>query len=191
MQVFVSNVNTGTVSRLDATVDNGRFTVQHQTLVASGYQHATNPAAFVLGPSGLAYDARRDILYVANSDSNQIFAVADAGHRTRSGGTGTVIFADPTYLHGPVGLVLAPNGHLITANSDGSNADPAQPSEIVEFTVGGKFIFQFPIDPNNGGAFGIAIGPSPLGDDFFRFAAVDDNNDTLTVFTEAGPCGGR
>ncbi len=35
------------------------------------------------------------------------------------------------HLHGPFGLVLAPNGDLITANGDAVNGDPTQPSELV------------------------------------------------------------
>ena len=76
------------------------------------------------------------------------------------------------HLHGPIGLVLAPNGDLITANSDAVNADPNQPSELVEFTPTGQFVGQFSIDPNNAGAFGIAL--SSVGGRL-RLAAVDDN----------------
>ena len=67
---------------------------------------------------------------------------------------------------------MAPNGDLITANSDAVNADPNQPSELVEFTTTGQFVGQFSIDPNNGGAFGLAL--SSVGGKL-RIAAVDDN----------------
>jgi hypothetical protein len=68
-----------------------------------------------------------------------------------------VIYSDTVHLHGPLDLAFAPNGDLVVANSDGSNADPNQPSELVEFTTQGKFVAQFSLDPNNGGAFGLAI----------------------------------
>jgi len=71
-----------------------------------------------------------------------------------------------------------PNGHLLVANSDGSNVDPNQPSEIVEFTVGGQFVTQFSVDPNNGGAFGVNV--HNVGG-AVRFAAVDDNANTLLI----------
>ena len=45
-----------------------------------------------------------------------------------------------THLHGPLGLVLAPNGDLITANGDAVNPIPTPPSELVEFTPAGKFV---------------------------------------------------
>ena len=67
------------------------------------------------------------------------------------------------------------------ANSDGSNVDPNQPSEIDEYTMDGTFVAQFPVDPNNGGAFGIAT--QPLGR-ATRLAAVDDNANSVTIFTE-------
>jgi len=92
-----------------------------------------------------------------------------------------MIYQDMTHLHGPLDLVLAPNGDLIVANSDGSNADPNQPSEIVEFTPAGKFVSQFSIDTTGGGAFGIAL--VNLGGFAVRFAAVDDVTNMLTTWT--------
>ncbi len=82
-------------------------------------------------------------------------------------------------MHGPLGLVLAPNGDLITSQGDAVNADPAQPSEIVEFTSRGKFVAQFSIDPAPGSAFGIALVPFRDG---FSFAAVDDGLNVLDVW---------
>ena len=39
------------------------------------------------------------------------------------------------HLRGPLALVFAPDGNLITSNGDAVNPDPTQPSEIVEFTI--------------------------------------------------------
>ena len=64
------------------------------------------------------------------------------------------IYKDDVHLHGPLGLALAPNGDLITANGDAINEDMTQLSEIVEFTPFGKFVSQFQIDPSVGAAFG-------------------------------------
>ena len=50
--------------------------------------------------------------------------------------------------------------HLVLrsgANSDGSNADPNQPSELLEYTATGTFVGQISIDPNNGGAIGLGL----------------------------------
>ncbi len=189
VHVFFSNVLGGTVTRLDATVSDGAFTVDALTDIASGFDHRGDPVALELGPAGVVLDERRDILYVVSSLDNAVYAIGDAVNRRTSAGTGTVIDRDLVHLHGPVGLTFAPNGHLLAANSDGSNVDPDQPSEIVELTVGGKFVSQFSVDPNTGGAFGLAVGPSPLGDDFRLLAAVDDNTNELQLITQPAPCG--
>jgi hypothetical protein len=88
--------------------------------------------------------------------------------------------ADNVHLHGALAMVLAPNGHLLVSNSDGINPDPNQPSEIVEFTVQGQFIGQLSVDPAQGGSFGLNI--VKVSDDVFRFAAVDDNANTITIW---------
>ncbi len=158
-QIFVSNVLNGTVTRFDVTYDGGgqAINIFRMVEVASGYSHRPDPGAVVLGPSGLAYDPARDILYVASSSDNAIYAIQRAGLATSPQGTGSVIFNDATKLHGPVNLVLAPNGHLIVSNSDGSNPDGKQPSELVEITPGGQFVGEFSVDPGVGGSFGIAV----------------------------------
>jgi hypothetical protein len=78
-----------------------------------------------------------------------------------------------------------PNGHLVVANSDGSNADPNQPSELVEYTSAGAFVGQMSIDPNNGGAFGVAT--NTIGWGTIQLAAVDDNANTLKIWTTVVP----
>ncbi|HZC36982.1 MAG TPA: hypothetical protein VE242_15260 [Chthoniobacterales bacterium] len=178
--VFVSCVLNGTVTRLDLTVGSTNVTLNKETQIASGYMFAPNAAALVVGPTGLAYDPLADVLYVASTADNEIFAVAGAATATSSSGTGKVIYQDTTHLHGPLGLVLAPNGNLISSQGDAINPDPAHQSEIVEFTKTGKFVAQFSIDSAVGAAFGIAIAPADIG--AVDFAAVDDATNTLTVF---------
>ena len=195
MQVFVSTVSNnltagpspnGTVTRIDLLIQNGQPVVQDMVQIASGYATRTDVAAFVVGPGGLAYDSRTDTLYVASQaeqvnsmDTGTIFAIANAGTTAADNGKGTVVYADAMHLHGPIGLVLVPNGDLITANSDAVNADPNQPSELVEFTPTGQFVGQFSVDPNNAGAFGLSLSSA---NGLPRIAAVNDNTDTLTVF---------
>jgi hypothetical protein len=182
-QIFVSNVLSGDVVRFDVSYDGGGQTisVRSATKVASGYPHRTDPAALVLGPSGLAYDAQHDILYIADSADNTIYAIQAAGAVTSTQGTGAIIFNDATKLHGPLDLTFSPTGHLIVANSDGSNVDPEQPSELVEFTTTGQFIGQYSVDPNNGGAFGVNV--TTVGFATVRVAAVDDNANALKIWT--------
>jgi hypothetical protein len=61
-QLFVSNVLTGTVARLDLAVGGSNVTIQHQYIIAQGYMHGPDSAAFVLGPTGLALDPSGNLL---------------------------------------------------------------------------------------------------------------------------------
>jgi hypothetical protein len=181
-QVFVSNVLSGTITRLDLVFEEGKgktLAVQHMTQIASGYVHHLDPAALVVGPTGLAYDAESDTLYVAATGDNKIFSVAEARRRSTDAGVGTVVYQDDTHLHGPLGLLLAPNGHLITANGDAVNAGGTQ-NDLVEFTRHGQFVANFQVDSGaGGGAFGIGITGS---EGRLRFAAVDDDQNTLNIW---------
>jgi DNA-binding beta-propeller fold protein YncE len=186
-QVFVSNVLTGTITRLDLKFNaaNGKpFTIAAETQIASGYAFRTDPVVLVIGPTGVAYDPILDVLYVASTSDNTIFAIDHAAVTNKDNGKGRVVYQDNAHLRGPLGLVLAPNGHLIEANGDAVNPpDPTQNTQqnnLVEFTPGGKFVTQFQIDSGApGAAFG--IGVSVVGD-VIRFAAVDDDANTLTIW---------
>ena len=176
---FVSNVLAGTVVRLNLNVAPNGVTVANQTVIASGYAHRGDPTAFVVGPTGLVYDQNQDVLFVASTEDNAVFAVQGAATRTGSGGKGTLIYADAVHLHGPLAMAEASNGHLLVSNSDVINSDPNQPSEIVEFTKQGQFIKQLSVDPAQGGSFGLAVSVNAATS---FFAAVNDNTATLTVW---------
>lgn len=185
--VFVSNVLNGTVTRLDLFENPFSFfnpsnsvIMLDKTQVASGYTFRTDPAAFVIGPTGLAFNQSTNTLYVASTGDNAIYAVNDAAFSFPHNGTGQQIFADD-HLRGPLALGFAPNGDLLTANGDAVNPDPTnlQNSEIVEFTTTGKFVDEFQIDPGVGGAFGFAT--ETIGNHTV-FAAVDDVTDQLDIW---------
>jgi len=185
-QVFVSNVLSGTVTRLNVSISGSGVTLVSKTRVGSGFGHQLIPAIVAVGPTGLAYDQDRDLLYVASTADNEIFAIANAAKRTTSAGTGFVVFADQTHLHGPLGLTLAPNGNLITANGDGVNAGGTQ-NDLVEFTKEGMLVATYQLDGGNpGAAFGIASTFS-FSQGAVRFAAVDDDLNTLTIWTLPSP----
>lgn len=179
-QIFVSNVLSGTVTRVDVSVDSAAgVTVNKKTRIATGYGHAPNSAAVVVGPTGLAYDPAQDILYVASTDDNKIFAIGDAGDRTSSVDQGSVVFQNTQNLHGPLGLVLAPNGNLITANGDAVHGG-GTPNELVEFTPYGFLVATYQLDGGNpGAAFGVAATGSGSA---IQFAAVDDNLNTVSIW---------
>ncbi len=180
-QVFVSNALDATVTRLDFSFDDGRMSLAKTTRIASGYTRRCDPAALVVGPTGLAFDAEHNALYVASTGDNAIYLVPNAGTATGDAGPGSVFITDDVHLHGPLGLVLAPNGDLITSQGDAVNPspDPNQQSEIVEYSPTAQFIDQFSIDPAPGSAFGLAL--EPMGDGFV-FAAVDDGNNVLDIW---------
>ncbi|MGA8102921.1 MAG: hypothetical protein WB869_12240, partial [Candidatus Acidiferrales bacterium] len=84
----------------------------------------------------------------------------------------------------PLGMIMAPNGHLIAAQNDSINPNPDEPSELVEFTVTGQFVKQFSVNPAYGGSFGLAVMTSG---GVSKFAAVDDNVPDILVWSNLLP----
>jgi hypothetical protein len=179
--VFFSNALDGTVSRIDFSVSAAGLTKLDHYTIASGYLHQGDPAALFDAPTGLVYDEKDDRLYVASTLDNAVFAVHHATKRNSSDGPGYIIYQDDTHLHGALAMAEAPNGHLLVTNNDVINADPNQPSEIVEFTKSGEFVKEIPVDPNLGGSFGLAV--QRVNDDTAILAAVDDNTASITIWT--------
>jgi hypothetical protein len=177
--IFVSNVLNGTVSRLDVSVAAGKVTLLKKTLIATGYGFRTDPAALVVGPTGLALDERTGILFVASTADNAIYSISGAVRATTAVNKGSLVFSD-THLRGPLAMRFAPNGDLLTANGDAVNADPLHPSEIVEFTKFGHFVAEYNVDATQGGAFGL---DTRLGQqEGFNYAVIDDVTNNLSVY---------
>jgi hypothetical protein len=193
--MFVSCVNTGSVTRLeldvgDGTSPNGEVTIRKIHQVASGYTVTPSAAALILGPTGLWWDEGNDILYVASTGDNAIFAVPGAGHAHSSLGTGNVIFqGNPqNHLNGPLALVKTPNGHFITSNGDAflpGTPTGLDTSNLIEFTVDGKFIGRWSIDSTAGAAFGLALDRRV--DDSVRLADVNDTQNSVEILDLAVP----
>jgi hypothetical protein len=183
-QVFVSNVVSGTVTRLNFAVSHSGVTLISKTQIAFGYGHQLNAAIVAVGPTGLAYDPDWDILFVASTADNKIFGVGNPVRRTSGDGPGFVIFEDEAVLHGPLGLTLASNGNLIAANGDGVNVKGKQ-NDLVEFTKEGMLVATYQLDGGPpGAAFGIA---ETFSGETIRLAAVDDDLNTLTIWTLRSP----
>jgi hypothetical protein len=180
-QVFVSNVNSGTVTRIDLIIPRGGTPhVLDETQIASGFAHANNKEGVAVGPGGLAFDARTDTLFVASTADNTIFAIPHAAITFRDRGTGEAIIQNDPHLHGPLGLVLAPNGDLIVANGDAVSPGGTV-NDLVEFDPFGDFVGDFPLDKGNpGAASGLALA-TINGE--LRFAAVNDNTNTVTSWS--------
>jgi hypothetical protein len=184
--VFVSDALSGTVTRLDVRIageGDDPVTVASATQIASGYKHRCDKAAFVVGPTGVALDVDHDVLYVSSTADNAIFAIENASDTPFDAGRGRLVVRDHRHLHGPLGLALAPNGDLVSAQGDAVNPskDPNGQSEIVEFTPEGRFVDQISVEPmTNGSAFGLAVEPKSGGG--FQFAAVDDALNVLDLW---------
>jgi hypothetical protein len=183
--VFIANALNGTVARLTFLVDASAVKVRSAVTIASGYVNRPDPATFFVAPTGLVYDSGSDTLYVASTGDNAVYAIPHATTTRKDSGMGTLIYKDDMHLHGALGLAEAPNGHLLVTNSDGINSDPTQPSEIVEFTKQGDFVKQIPVDPAQGGSFGLAV--NKISDNQAILAAVDDVTSTLIKWTVTLP----
>jgi hypothetical protein len=177
--LFVTNVLNGTVASGETPTDGGTVVrirlhigdkhrppvVAAMDVIANGFPERTDPAALVVGPTGVALDGE-GTLYVADTQGNRIAAVPNAMYRqTPVEGGGTTV-ALGGYLNNPLGLTLAPNGDILTANADDGN--------IVETTpIGAEFQ---PVDTGagEGGLFGLTVASEHQGVYF-----VDDADNTL------------
>ena len=187
-QLFVSNIFdtkgnfAGSITRLDVLLSPSGVTVLKAITIASGYTSAPDTAGTVVGPAGLAYDSYNDVLYVASEGDDAIYKLKGAGHATSDLGKGQVIYDDQTVLHGPLGLIFAPNGDLITANADPTHFPPSatDPSEIIELTPRGALVRKFSIDPNPGSAFAVQINSKDRR--FHQFVYIDDFVSNCTIW---------
>ena len=178
--LFVANVLNGTVAASPGTVTNGTvlrivLSVPHggipmeesRTIIGSGFSERTDPAALVVGPTGLGL-AADGTLYVADTLNSRIAAIPDAVMRTTSAGTGTTISGGGA-LNGPLGLTIAPNGHILTVNANDGNMVETTPEgtqvavKAVDVTgTGGGTLFGLAIRPNNQGVYFVNDGNNTL-----------------------------
>lgn len=147
-------VHDGTVVRLVVTAKSASMpSIVSETIIGSSFEERTDPAALVIGPTGVALDPVADILYVADSLTNRIQAIDQALTRTTSASTGTTV-SSGGFLNDPLGLTLAPNGNLGVVNGNDGN--------IIEITPGGAQIYHQLIDntgcpPGAGALFGLVV----------------------------------
>lgn len=134
-------------------------------VIAGGFPERTDPAALVVGPTGVGL-GDEGTLYVADTQDSRIAAVPYAENRqTPLEGGGTTI-ATGGYLNSPLGLAMAPNGDILTANGGDGN--------IVETTPIGAEFQPFDTGAGGGGLFGLVVAPQRQGVYF-----VDDADNTL------------
>jgi hypothetical protein len=167
-----SVVNQGTVARFLLSVSRTRMPqVLLSTIIASGLPTRTDPAALVIGPTGLALNTDATKLYVADSLSNRLAVIRRPVFRLSSAGLGRTLTQNG-FLNDPLGLTIAPDGHLIAANGNDGN--------LVEVTPGGAQVGERLVDdtggppPGAGTLFGLTAHSSRI---FF----VDDGSNTLNA----------
>ena len=183
-KLFVSNVLNGTVAANGEVVKSGTVIrldlklsahsmpeLESIAVIGSGFPERTDPAALVIGPTGVALRARcasdgddceqegdREgaLLYVADTLSNRIAVIDRPLGRTTSAGTGRTLTSGGG-LNGPLGLVVTPHGELLTVNGgDGF---------ITEISPGGTQRAKVLLDnsgspPGAGALFGLVFDPA-------------------------------
>jgi hypothetical protein len=184
--LFVTNVLNGTVAASPATVFGGTVvriglsitpgsppSASPGTVIGMGLAERTDPAALVVGPTGLGL-ASDGTLYVADSVGNRIAAIPNALMAATAVTPTTV--SQGGAINDPLGLAMASNGDILTTNGGDGN--------LVETTPGGqqavvKMLDTSPAPPGpngNGTLFGLAVVPDGSGVYF-----VDDGTNTLNL----------
>lgn len=165
-----AEINRGTVVRIRLVLPggNGLPASSRPIVIGSGFAEHSDPAALVVGPTGVAYDPADGTLYVADTVQNRIGAIPHADTRMNSALSGRDVSAGGN-LDQPLGLALAPNGDLISVNGGDGNA--------VETTPAGAQVATAQLEPAGAGTlFGLAIASHRNGLYF-----VDDGDNTLKL----------
>jgi hypothetical protein len=201
-KLFVTNVLNGTVAAAGAVVRDGTVTrlnlsvsaaampaLESITIIGSGFPERTDPAALVIGPTGVGLRADCDddrddcpgdhdrgdhdssVLYVADTLGNRVTVIDRALSRTSSAGTGRTLSSGGS-LNGPLGLVVTPGGHVLTVNSADGFITEISPHGV---QVAKRLLDNTGSPPGAGTLFGLAFDPT-AGVYF-----VDDGSNTLNL----------
>jgi hypothetical protein len=184
--LFVTNVLNGTVAAGGGTVDQGTVvrinlsnlsgampTIDSETTIGNGFPERTDPAALVVGPTGVGL-ASSGTLYVADSAGNRIAAIGHA--LTRMNPTSGSTVSAGGAINDPLGLTIAPNGHILSTNGGDGNLVETTP---VGRQIAVKILDTTPAPPGpngNGALFGLAVVPGGTG-----IYYVDDATNTLNL----------
>ena len=162
-------VQRGTVVRIQLlTIPGIRPVVFDEDVIATGFAEETDPAALVIGPTGVAL-GRDGTLYVADTVNSRIAAIPDAPFRFFPAIDGGQTVSQNGDLMGPLGMTLSPGGDILTANGGDGN--------IVETTPDGNQTAAVTADPAGAGVlFGLTLAPHRRGVYF-----VDDGTNTLNL----------
>ena len=180
--LFVSNALNGGAKEGVKTIDNSTVLrirmssgagqppkVLGETVIANKIPWRDDPNALVIGPTGVAL-ASNGTPYLADTLDNRIAAIPQALTRTTPAADGGTTVSVGGKLIQPLGLILAPNGNILTANAGNGN--------IVETTPAGKQLIARTADKKTGAGslFGLVINPAGNG-----IYYVDDGDNTLKL----------
>jgi hypothetical protein len=180
--LFVSNALNGGAKAGVHTIDNStvlRIRIESgpgqapkvlgQTVIADQIPWRDDPNALVVGPTGVAL-ASDGTLYLADTLDNRIAAIPQALTRTTAAPDGGTTVSVGGKLIQPLGLILAPNGDILTANAGNGN--------IVETTPAGKQLMARTADTKTGAGslFGLVVNSGGTG-----IYYVDDGDNTLKL----------
>jgi hypothetical protein len=181
--LFVSNVLNGTVAAHGHVVDKGTVVrvdlslsksalpfVESLTVVGSGFSERTDPAALVIGPTGLGVSKDGFSLYVADSVNNRIAAIPFPLTRESTAHTGLTVSRGGA-LNDPLGLTVASNGDILTVNGNDGYMVQTSPDGL---QVAKTLLDSSGNPPGAGALFGLVT----MGQDVFY---VDDATNTLNL----------
>jgi hypothetical protein len=166
-------VNGGTIVRIVLSTTGSMPTITSEAVIGTGFAERTDPSALVVGPTGVGL-AGDNTLYIADSVNSQVAKITDAVKRTSPVG-GTPVSSGGA-IKDPLGLAIAPNGDILTANGGDGNLVETAPSGA-QLAVKTLDNTPAPPGPNgNGTLFGLATVPGGSGVYF-----VDDGSNTLNL----------
>jgi hypothetical protein len=190
-KLFVTNVLNGTVAAAGQVVNGGTVTrldlrlsyaampaLEAITVIGSGFAERTDPAALVIGPTGVGLSVSGDEgededarLYVADTLNNRVAVISNPLARRGSAGTGRTLSVGGS-LNGPLGLIVTAGGEVLTVNGADGN--------VTEITPGGRQVAEAQLDasgspPGAGALFGLVFDPA------HGLYYVDDATNTLNL----------
>jgi hypothetical protein len=180
-------VNQGTVVRVNLAVSTSAMPfLESLTVIGAGFPERTDPAALVIGPTGLGmapacqhdsgncwfpFGEDEPILYVADSINNRIDVITDPLTRATPSGPDKVLSSGGS-LNDPLGLNVAPDGHILVVNGNDGFVTEITPHGV---QIAKKLIDSSGNPPGAGALFGLVFDPE------VGVVYVDDATNTLNV----------
>jgi hypothetical protein len=180
---YESNAGDGTIVR---------FNLSNSTadVIAKGFKVNHGKPGGILGPSGLAYDFKRDTLYVVDGANNTLVALSKVSTIPAGGVTvekGGMTFSGPSAglarlvysgapLNASISSALLFNGNLVIGNTGNPNGT----NLMVEISSEGKLLDTLNVDKGpSGSIFGMVATGNSAADTKVYFN--DDNDNNLQV----------